>query len=102
MVGVSPNFAFTLMALPPLTNRIVVDRLLPATVDGAAKVKDSVLPDNRHVPEALIGVAENMAVNVPFELNSMTSLSAQEVVPPSGSRSVAGQSADWVGVAIDV
>lgn len=101
-MGVSPNFAFTLMALPPLTNRIVVDRLLPATVDGAAKVRDSVSPDNRHVPEALIGVAENMAVNVPFELNSMTSLSAQEVVPPSGSRSVAGQSADWVAVAIDV
>jgi hypothetical protein len=99
---VSPNLAFTLMVLPPSPNLIVVDCVLPATFGGAVKVKDSLLPAKCHVPEPLMGLAENVAVNVPFELNSMTSLPLQEVLEPPGNGRLAGQSADWLAVAIEV
>jgi hypothetical protein len=90
------------MVLAASPNRIVVDWLLPATFCGAVKVNESLLPMSRQVPEPFTELPANVAVNVPFGLNSITSLPLQEVVEPPGNGTVAGQLADWLAVAIDV
>jgi hypothetical protein len=102
VVGVSPNLEFMLMVLAPSPNRIVADWFLPATFDGAVKVSDRLFPVSRQVPEPFTVLPENVAVNVPFGLNSITSLPLQEVVEPPGNGIVAGHSNDWLPVAIDV
>jgi hypothetical protein len=83
---------FMVLALSP--NRIVVDWLLPATLGGAVKVNERLFPVSRHVPEPFTELPENVAVNVPFGWNSITSLPLQEVVEPPGNDIVAGHSAD--------
>jgi hypothetical protein len=90
------------MVLAPSANRIVADWFLPATFDGAVKVNDRLFPVSRQIPEPLTELPENVAVNVPFGLNSITSLPLQEVVKPPGNGIVAGHSADWLPVAIEV
>jgi hypothetical protein len=102
VVGVSPNLELMLMVLAPSPNRIVADWFLPATFDGAVKVNERLFPVSRQVPEPFTVLPEKVAVNVPFGLNSITSLPLQEVVEPPGNGIVAGHSADWLPVAIDV
>lgn len=98
----SPSFASILIVLPPSTNLIVVDWVLPATFAGATKAKKRVLPVRRHVPEPLTGLPENVAVKAPLALNSISSLPLHEVVEPPGSGRVPGQLTDCFAVAIDV
>lgn len=90
VVGVSANLEFTFMVLAPSPNRIVADWLLPATLGGAVKVNERMFPVSRQVPEPFTELPENVAVNVPLELNSITSLPLQEVVEPPGNGMVAG------------
>ncbi|HKX49420.1 MAG TPA: hypothetical protein VJQ48_03235 [Candidatus Binatia bacterium] len=66
------------------------------------KVNDRLFPVSRQVPEPFTVLPANVAVNVPFGLNSITSLPLQEVVEPPGNGIVAGHSTDWLPVAIDV
>ena len=82
------------MVLSPSPNRAVADWFLPATFGGAVKVNERIFPVTRQVPEPFTELPENVAVNVPFGLNSMTSLPLQEVVEPPGNGIVAGHSAD--------
>jgi len=82
------------MVLPPSPNRTVADWLLPATFGGAVKVNERIFPVSRQVPEPFTELPANVAVNVPFGLNSITSLPLQEVVEPPGNDIVAGHSAD--------
>jgi hypothetical protein len=94
VVGVSPNLEFMFMVLPPSPNWIVVDWLLPATFGGAVKVSERLFPVSRQVPEPFTELPENVAVNVPFGLNSITSLPLHEVAEPPGNGIVAGHFAD--------
>jgi hypothetical protein len=82
------------MVLPPSLNRMVADWPLPATFGGAVKVNERLSPVSRQVPEPFTELPENVAVNVPFEWNSITSLPLQEVVEPPGNGMVAGHFAD--------
>jgi hypothetical protein len=66
------------------------------------KVNDRLLPVSRQVPEPFTVLPANVAVNVPFGLNSITSLPLHEVVKPPGNGIVAGHSTDCLPVAIDV
>jgi hypothetical protein len=90
------------MVLAPSPNRIVADWLLPATLGGAVKVNERLFPVSRQVPEPFTELPENVAVNVPFGLNSIRSLPLHEVVEPPGNGIVAGHFADLMPVAIDV
>jgi hypothetical protein len=94
VVGVSPNLELMFMVLSPSPNRMVADWFLPATFGGAVKVNERLFPVSRQVPEPLTELPENVAVNVPFGLNSMTSLPLHEVVEPPGNGIVAGHFAD--------
>ena len=82
------------MVLAPSPKRMVVDWLLPATLGGAVKVNDRLFPVSRQVPEPLTELPENVAVNVPFGSNSITSLPLHDVVEPPGNGIVAGHFAD--------
>jgi hypothetical protein len=82
------------MVLPPSPNLMVAVWLLPATFGGAVKVNERIFPVSRQVPEPFTELPENVATNVPFGLNSITSLPLQDVVEPPGNDIVAGHSAD--------